>query len=142
MKKLIVATLCLLFAFGAYLSVSTVDNSVPVATAGSAYTGTMYIAGMGGHFAVAKIAIDPSAENPIMVKSLDRIVIGDKTTHPTHDPRIDVNDRTKMYYSTYKPDKSADGGAHIGLVDLKTGKVVMDKVVALDKRVEWKGALY
>ncbi len=143
MKKLIVITLCVLFAFGAYLSVSTVDNSVPVATAGSsAYSGTIYIAGMGGHFAVAKVAIDPSAANPITVKELDRIVIGTKDTHPVHDPRIDSNDRTKMFWSTYKPDKSAGGAAHVGLTDLTTGKVLMDKVVPMDERAKWKGALY
>ena len=143
MKKLIVVTLCMLFAFGAYLSVSTVDNSVPAATAGSsAYSGTIYVAGMGGHFSVAKVEINPSAANPIKMLDLGRIVIGSKSTHPTHDPRIDVNDRSKMYWSTYKPDKSAGGAAHVGLTDLKTGKVLMDKVVPLDKRVAWKGALY
>jgi hypothetical protein len=144
MKKLVVVTLCLLFAFGAYLSVSTVDNTVSEATAGtSTYSGTIYIAGMGGHFAKAGIVIDPSnTESPITVKSLDRIVIGSKSTHPVHDPRIDINDRTKMFFSTYKPDKSAGGGAHIGIVDLKTGKVLLDKVVKIDKRAEWKGALY
>ena len=47
-----------------------------------------------------------------------------------------------MYWSTYKPDKSAGGGAHVGLTDLKTGKVLIDNVVPLDKRAKWTGALY
>ncbi len=144
MKKLIVVTLCLLFAFGVYLSVSTVGNSVPVADAGSSvYSGTIYVAGMGGHFAAADIEIDPSSATPITVKSLDRIVIGDKNSHPVHDPRIDVNDRTKMYWSTYKVDKGISGRTvHVGLSDLKTGEVLIDRAAQLDPRAKWTGALY
>ena len=90
MKKLIIVTLCVLFAFGAYLSVSTVDNSVPVADAGSSkYSGTIYVAGMGGHFAAASVEINPSAANPIKVTALGKLDIGSKSTHPTHDPSND-----------------------------------------------------
>jgi hypothetical protein len=147
MKKVLVVSACLLLVFAAYLSFSTVDTaSAPVADAKDVrtYTGTVYVAGMGGHFAAAEVVIDPShAANPITVKKLDRIVIGSKSTHPTHDPRIDANDRSKMFWSTYKIDKEAgDRVAHVGLSDLKSGDVVMDKVIKLDDRAKWTGALF
>jgi len=144
MKKFIIVALCLALAFGAYLSISAVDETTPVASASSAaYSGTIYVAGMGGHFAAADVSIDPGADNPIKVNSLDRIVIGTGKTHPVHDPRIDMNDRTKMFWSTYKIDKEGKGRtAHVGKSDLKTGKVLMDKEIALDNRAKWTGALY
>ena len=144
MKKVIIATICLALAFGAYLTFSAVEDTTPVASAkGKTYKGTVYVAGMGGHFAEAKVVIDPSAATPIKMISLDRIVIGDKSTHPTHDPRVDSNDNTKMFWSTYKIDKKGKGRtAHVGLSDLKTGKVLMDKEVKLDDRAKWTGALY
>ena len=146
MKKLIVVTLCMLFAFGAYLSVSTVDNTVPVATAkSSTYAGKAYVAGMGGHFAIADIVIDPNNKaNPITVKGLDWMAIGSGKTHPVHDARIDANDKTKMFWSTYKVDKSLKGTKmHVGLSDLNSGKVLMDIPVDLPKRgLGWSGALY
>jgi hypothetical protein len=113
------------------------------------YTGTLYVAGMGGHFTAAKVKIDPSnTDSPIEVLNLgnidDRIVIGSGKTHPTHDARIDVNDRSKMFWSTYKIDKEAGGKImHVGVSDLKTGKKLMDKEVKLPKRgLGWSGALY
>jgi len=139
---------CVLLVFGIYLSYTTVDTETPTAVAKheetKVYTGTVYVAGMGGHFAVAKVSIDAAdAAHPIKVVGLDRIVIGDKKTHPTHDPRIDVNDRTKMYWSTYKIDEAAGPKAvHVGLSDLKSGKKLMDKVINLDDRATWTGALY
>jgi hypothetical protein len=75
------------------------------------------------------VTIDPSNENePIKVTGLDRIVIGDKKTHPTHDARIDVNDRNTMFWSTYVLDPK--GKQHVGKSDLKTGNVIKD--VAMD----------
>ena len=106
------------------------------------YSGTFYIAGMGGHFAVAEALIDPSADPPIKITSLDRIEIGESSTHPTHDPRIDVTDRNTMFWSTYKVDKSANGQLHVGKSDLKTGNVLADKTVAVPDRAEWTGANY
>jgi hypothetical protein len=135
----------MLLVFAVYLSYTTVDTKAPVAVAkAKTYSGTMYVAGMGGHFAVAEVEIDPSdTESPIKVKSLDRIVIGNKRTHPTHDARIDVNDRTKMYWSTYKIDKEMGGRTvHVGLSDLKTGNVIKDVALKLDKRAKWTGAIY
>ncbi len=89
------------------------------------YDATVYIAGMGGHFAKADITIDPSAKTPINLKGLDKIDIGERATHPTHDARIDAKNKDLMYWSTYKIDK-ATGAPHVGATDLKTGKIVMD----------------
>ena len=84
------------------------------------YAGTLYIAGMGGHFAKADVVIDPSAVTPINLKTLDKVDIGDGTSHPTHDARIDAKNRDLMFWSTYKIDP-ATGGPHVGSTDLKTG---------------------
>jgi len=91
------------------------------------YSGTAYIAGMGGHFAKAVFKIDPKAENPIIIEELDKVDIGTGSTHPFHDARIDYKDRDTMYWSTYKPDASANNSYHYGKTDLKTGDVVADK---------------
>ncbi len=133
MKKILIIAACLTLIFAATAFAD-----------GDKYSGTIIVAGMGGHFSVAKVTVDTSDRtNPIKIKNLDRIVIGNKKTHPVHDPRIDVNDRTKMYWSTYKIDKSAGPrAAHVGLSDLKTGKKLIDKVVQLDDRAKWTGALY
>lgn len=148
MKKFLIAGLALVAVLAGYLAFDTVDSTAPVAVAKhkemKVYEGTVYVAGMGGHFTVAEVEIDPAdAANPIKVKSIDRLVIGNKKTHPTHDARIDVNDRTKMYWSTYKIDKEAGKKTvHVGLSDLKTGKVIKDKALQLDGRAKWTGALY
>ncbi|OGW34647.1 MAG: hypothetical protein A2X58_00315 [Nitrospirae bacterium GWC2_56_14] len=128
-KVLVVLTICAVVVMG-YLAFTTVDSTTPVATAaGTTYSGTTYVAGMGGHFAKAEVTIDPSNENePIKVTNLDRIVIGDKKTHPTHDARIDVKDRNTMFWSTYVLDPK--GKQHVGKSDLKTGNVIKD--VAMD----------
>lgn len=90
------------------------------------YSGTAYVAGMGGHFAKAAISIDPSATTPITVESLNKIDIGTGSTHPVHDARIDANNKNTMYWSTYKPDHSAGDMLHYGKSDLSTGEVVKD----------------
>lgn len=102
------------------------------ATAGAAnYSGTAYVAGMGGHFAKAVFTIDPKAETPIILDELDMINVGDGQTHPIHDARIDINDRNTIYWSTYKPDAAANNSYHYGKSDLKTGKVLVDKTFAV-----------
>ncbi len=144
MKKLIFTAVALAFVVGGYLSFTTVDSTTPVAVAAKkTYNGTMYVAGMGGHFAVAKVTVDPNdASNPIKVNSLDMLDIGGKT-HPTHDARIDVEDNNIMYWSTYKTDnRKADGKLHVGKSDLKTGEVLKDVAFNLPKRVKWSGANY
>lgn len=143
MRKLFVVGVVVALAFSAYLTFTVVGAQAPLADAAKAskiYSGTMYVSAMGGHFAVADITIDPTKESPINVTKLDKIDIGDKTSHPTHDPRIDSNDRTKMFWSTYKLDK--DGNVHVGISDLKTGKVIKDVALKLDERAKWTGALY
>jgi hypothetical protein len=131
MKKVLSTVVALAFVAGGYLVYSTVDSTAPVAQAGKTYSATMYVAGMGGHFSKADVTIDPSdTKDPIKVNSLEMVDIGG-ATHPTHDARIDNNDRTKMYWSTYKLDtyKEVDakgGNLHVGLTDLNTGKVLKD----------------
>ncbi|MEJ2192714.1 MAG: hypothetical protein P8Y39_10290 [Nitrospirota bacterium] len=147
MKKILVFGICLLLVFAGYLAYTSTAKDAPVASAKSTatYEGTVYVAGMGGHFAKAHIKIDPSnTENPITVTSLDKIDIGTAKTHPTHDPRIDDNDRTKMYWSTYKVDKTIKDGRtlHVGETDLTTGKKTKDLEVKLDPSVKWYGAIY
>jgi hypothetical protein len=112
----------------------------PVVSKGHEYSGKLYIAGHGGHIAVADVVIDPSAANPITIKDLDRIEIGTPKTHPFHDVRIDPSDRNKLFYTTYKLDP--DGNLHAGVVDLKAGKGTKDVLVDLDKRSTWSGANY
>jgi len=106
------------------------------------YTGTLYVAGMGGHIAVVDVGIDPSAAKPISVTSIDRIDLGDAASYPTHDPRIDAKDRNTMYWSTYKKDKAANNQLHVGKVDLATKKVTVDKTLSLPEQSTWAGANY
>jgi hypothetical protein len=91
------------------------------------YSGTLYVAGHGGHFAVAKVAIDPSdTTNPITVKKLTKIDIGTSATHKTHDARIDYG-TDNLYWSTYLLDESgATPSLHVGVSDLATGAVIND----------------
>ncbi|MBI4823877.1 MAG: hypothetical protein HY805_06570 [Nitrospirae bacterium] len=144
MKKLLIIGACLILAVAFYLSHTTINSKAPTAIAAAKYVGTLYVAGMGGHFAAADVEIDPSAAKPIKVTKLDRVVIGTKATHPTHDARIDVNDSTKMYWSTYIPDKNIEGGRtlHVGISDLKTGNVIKDVPIKIADRATWIGANY
>jgi hypothetical protein len=115
-----------------YLSFTTVDSKTTVANAaGNTYSGTVYVAGMGGHFAKADVTIDPSNENePVKINSLDKVDIGDKKTHPTHDARIDSNDPNTLFWSTYVLDPN--NKMHVGKTDLKTGKVIKDVAMRPD----------
>jgi hypothetical protein len=141
MKKVMVSAVALTMLVGGYLSFSTVDSDTPVAVAAKkTYEATMYVAGMGGHFAVVDVTIDPNdTKNPLKVKGLDMLDIGG-ASHATHDARIDAKDRNLMFWSTYRPD--SDGNLHVGASDLTTGKVLMDTPLAQDKRVVWGGANY
>lgn len=150
MKKLLSTVGVLSLVAGAYLTLSTVNSYTPVADAAggkSTYDGTLYIAGMGGHFSVADVSIDPNNEAaPITVNSVEMLDIGGKG-YPTHDARIDAKDRNTMYWSTYKLDtwkeKGAKGGnLHVGTVDLKTGEVTKDVAFAPPERAKWTGANY
>lgn len=144
MKKAVLLFALIAVVVVGYLAFTTVAPtpaaSIAVAS-GHTYSATVYVAGMGGHFAAADVTIDPSkADHPIAVNKLDRVVIGDKKSHPTHDARIDSADSNTMFWSTYKLD--ADGKMHIGKSDLKTGNVIKDIAVPLDKRSSAKGPMY
>ncbi len=89
------------------------------------YNAQIYVAGMGGHFAKADVTIDPSKPAPIELNALDRIEIGDGETHPTHDARVSVTDRNKLFWSTYHIDPDTKT-PHVGVSDIKTGKVIKD----------------
>jgi hypothetical protein len=118
-----------------YLVLTGVNAKAQTAVAvAKTYSGTVYVAGMGGHFAKADVTIDPANEKePVKINgALDRVVIGDKTTHPTHDARIDVNDPTVLFWSTYTPDPNKK--FHLGKSDLKTGNVIKDVAMATDPK--------
>jgi len=133
-KKFVVISGVVALACMGYLAFTTVDSKTPTASAaGKTYSATVYVAGMGGHFAKADVTIDPNnANEPVKINNLDRIVIGDKTTHPTHDARIDANDPNTMFWSTYVLDPQ--GKMHVGKSDLKTGTVIKDVAMTPDPR--------
>lgn len=125
------------------LSALTLGTMGPatLARAAETYKATFYVAGMGGHFAKAECEIDPSQKKPITVKELTKLDIGSHATHPVHDARIDVSDRTTMYWSTYKVDKEA-GGMHIGKSNLTSGEKVADSVVKLPAEATVTSSVY
>ena len=128
MKKLISSVGVMALVAAGYLALSTANSYTPVATAEAGgkkvYNGTLYVAGMGGHFAVADVTIDPNkTDAPITVNDIDMLDIGGKG-YPTHDARIDAKDKNTMYWSTYKLDtwkeKGKKGGKlHVGKSDLQ-----------------------
>jgi len=148
MKKFLVVSLCMVMAFAAYLSMGTMDNtpvSAPAADAkAKSFSGTFIVAGHGGHFAKADITVDPSnTKNPIKINSLGMDAIGSGKAYIFHDVRIDANDRTKVFWSTYKPDAGASvPSARVGVNDLSTGKVLKDISFPLDESAKFTGALY
>jgi WD40 repeat protein len=106
------------------------------------YTGTLYIAGHGGHFAKTVVSIDPSnTANPITVTSLTTQGVSfqkfsgtgtaaDNTSqYKLHDARLDGN---TLYWSTYNTD--ANSLLHYGKIDLATGAVT-DETIPVDARV-------
>lgn len=105
------------------------------------YSGTIYVAAMGGHFAKAEVTIDPSKEQPIILKSLDKIDIGSRADHPTHDARIDADDRNTMFWSTYKIDKET-GKVYVGKSDLRTGEKIKEAAVDADPKATNTKSMY
>ena len=134
MKKLLVLFGIVAVVVVSYLALTTVapTTTMPVAVAaGPTYSATVYVAGHGGHFAKAEVTIDPSnAADPVKINKLDKVDIGDKTSHATHDARIDSNDPAVLFWSTYIPD--ANKKMHVGKSDLKTGKVIQDVTLTPD----------
>ena len=151
MKKILSTVGVLALVAGAYMTLTTVNTYSPVATAEAGgkkvYNGTLYVAGMGGHFSVADVTIDPNnTEAPITVNSTDMLDIGGKT-YPTHDARIDASDRNTMYWSTYKLDSWKDqalkrGNLHVGKSNLATGEIIADVAFPAPERAAWTGANY
>ena len=116
-----------------YFTFTSAAPQAPAAPAGKTYNGTVYVAGMGGHFAKCDVTINPANENePVKINNLDRVVIGDNKTDPTHDARIDVNDQNTMFWSTYVLDPQ--GKMHVGKSDLKTGNVIKDVAMTPDPK--------
>lgn len=105
------------------------------------YKATFYVAGMGGHFAKAEATIDPSKAQPIIINKLTKVDIGARADHPVHDARIDANDRSSMFWSTYKIDK-ATGTAYVGKTDLATGNVVMNIEVPMPEGLKDDKSLF
>ena len=141
-KAIGIVMVCALISAG-YLAFTVVDSQTPVAVAAKGkYGATVYVAGMGGHFAKADITIDPSdAKNPIKMENLGRVTIGMKKTHPTHDARIDNRDSNVLFWSTYKLDPQ--GKMHVGKSDLKTGEVITDVALTPHEKASGKkGPLY
>lgn len=116
-------------------------GSKPVVKSTKTYDATLVVAGMGGHFANAVAHIDPNAKQTITLSSLTKIDIGGAKDHPTHDARIDNNDRNTMFWSTYHIDKAVSG-THVGKTDLKTGKVLLDIVVKTDPKATDTDSMY
>lgn len=151
MKKVLSTVAILSLVAGAYFTLSAVNSYSPVAVAQAAgkstYSGTLYVAGMGGHFSKADVSIDPNnVEAPITVNSTEMVDIGG-AGYPTHDARIDASDRNTMYWSTYKldtwKDKDAKGGnLHVGKTDLRNGEVIADVAFPAPERAAWTGANY
>lgn len=106
--------------------------------ANGTYTGTVYIAGHGGHMAKAAVTIDPAnTTTPIVVGTLDKLTVSSlKFTNTTadtvavpnktsqyklHDVRLDG---TTLYWSTYNTD--INQAAHYGTFDLVTNTTGTD----------------
>ncbi len=113
----------------------------PAGPAAGVYNGTFYVAAMGGHFAEAVITIEPSSPAPLHLRSLDRIIIGDADSHPTHDPRIDVADRNILFWSTYHIDPET-GMPHVGKSDLRTGRKLADVSVPVPPQATRTNHMY
>lgn len=117
--------------------------------AGTTYDATMYIAGMGGHVAQAKVKIDPANPQPFQISKLSRVKIGTgkegdqqaKITHPVHDPRINSEDRNTMFWATYKVDPNTNS-FHVGKHDLTTKKEIQSIDVPVPETVTKSGSGY
>jgi hypothetical protein len=110
--------------------------------ANGTYTGTVYVAGHGGHFAKAAVTIDPAnTANPITM-NMDRLVVSDKkfsgidessdgtSVYKLHDGRLDG--KGGLYWSTFNTDEA--NKVHYGKLDLATGAVVKDVAIDVDPR--------
>ena len=138
MKKVMIkAAGVVAIAAGVVALGTQVFTPAPVVSKGTVYSGRIFVAGHGGHIAVADVSIDPTAAKPIAIDKLDRIEIGTPKSHPFHDVRIDGANRDLLFYSTYKLDATEGpnkGKLHSGSVDLKGEKVIKDIAYDPDPR--------
>ena len=134
MKKTAAAVLFAVVAASAAYLIFSVPEAKAAAAGKGTYTATVYVAGHGGHFAKLDVLVDPNdAENPIKVKSYDKVDIGTTDSHKMHDGRLDGS---TLFFSTYALDK--EGKLHVGKADVKTGKVVKDVAFTPDPRSPMK----
>jgi hypothetical protein len=92
------------------------------------YSGTVYVAGHGGHFAKVVLTIDPSNTTAPIVVATSRINVtapSNAANYRLHDARLDGD---YLYWSTYM--KDADGLLHYGSIDLANSNTVVDKTIA------------
>jgi len=134
MKKKAAAVVFAIVALSwGYLTLS-VAEAKPAAGAKKTFSATVYVAGHGGHFAKAEVIVDPNdTENPIKVQSLDQVNVGTTESHKMHDVRLDG---PTMFWSTYALDK--EGKLHVGMSDVKSGKVMKDVAFDPDPRSPMK----
>jgi hypothetical protein len=118
--------------------------------ANGTYTGTVYVAGHGGHIAKAAVTIDPAnTTTPVVVSALDRPIISSlkfaagtaaaagsvgTSQYKLHDVRIDG---TTLYWSTYNTD--INSVVHYGTLNLTTSAVV-DNTEPIPARAAKPGA--
>jgi hypothetical protein len=115
--------------------------STVTAAEATKYTGTIYVAGHGGHVAKAEVTVDPAnAAAPLVVKALPqdgaKLTVSMKkhengsSQYKLHDVRLDGN---TLYWSTYNTDVA--GKIHYGTVNLSDAdKVTADIAVPVDPR--------
>ncbi len=125
-----------------------------VSKSGTTYSGTIYVAGHGGHFAKLAISIDastpasPVIAAPVAYSTLTKLdVSGAKfpstaaagtantSTHKLHDARLDAATNT-LYWSTYNLD--ASNQLHYGKINLATSDVT-DMAIAVPARATMPG---
>lgn len=96
------------------------------------HSGTVYAAGVGGHAAVVKVAIDPNDPvAPLRIAKLERLRLGDARNYAFHDVRIDRSRGRagKLFWSTIAADEA--GRYRYGRVDLASGRVECDVALPL-----------
>ncbi|MBU0675482.1 MAG: hypothetical protein KJ950_12640 [Proteobacteria bacterium] len=122
-----------------------IDGSI-VADGDGTYSGTVYIAGHGAHFAKVTLDINPAnTTDPIaplvawstMMRVQVAPVGAPASDYWLHDARIDG---TTLYWSTYHVD--ANGMLHYGKLDMGTGAVTADITYPLDARATYGSSIY
>jgi hypothetical protein len=138
------------------------DGVVTRSATAATYSGTIYVAGHGGHFAKLAITIDDSGAEPVIgtpipvptsahgtpgANSLEKLTVTtDKfaastagagtSTRKLHDARLSADGST-IFWSAYNV--GADGKAHYGKLPAAGGTVV-DIAVDIPTRASWPGS--